>query len=86
VVRRAGLSQRTGRRRKIARFLLGVQRRFPPAAPEVRFISFNGRQGVVVLSEAAPRSAFTFEWSGDRVWAIYAMRNPEKLRRLAGPA
>ena len=44
---------------KIARFLLGVTRRFPPASPEVRFVSLNGRPGVVVYSgaESDPRCA-----------------------------
>jgi RNA polymerase sigma-70 factor (ECF subfamily) len=68
---------------KIARFFLGVQRRFPPVAPEVRLKSLNGRPGVVVLSGGRPDTAFTFEWSGERVSAIYAVRNPEKLRHLS---
>lgn len=69
---------------KIARFLLGVTRRFPPASPEVRFMSLNGRPGVVVLSEGRPNSAFTFEWGDGRITRIYVVRNPEKLRHL-GP-
>ncbi len=68
---------------KIARFFLGIQRRFPPESPEIRFTSLNGRPGVVVFSAGQPHSAFTFEWSGDRIVAIYAMRNPEKLAHLA---
>jgi RNA polymerase sigma-70 factor (ECF subfamily) len=67
---------------KVARFFLGVQRRFPPASPEVRLTSLNGRPGVIVFSEGHPHTAFTFEWSGDRIAAIYAMRNPEKLAHL----
>lgn len=68
---------------RIARFFLGVQRRFPPASPEIRLTSLNGRPGVIVFSEGRPHSAFTFDWSGDRIAEIYAMRNPEKLAHLA---
>jgi RNA polymerase sigma-70 factor (ECF subfamily) len=67
---------------KIARFFLGVQRRFPLRAPEIRVTSLNGRPGVVIFSDGRPHSAFTFEWSGDRIAGIYAMRNPEKLAHL----
>src|SRR5690606_5181500 len=70
---------------KIARFFLGVQRRFPPVSPEVHVLSLNGRPGVVIFSEGRPHSAFTFEWSGERISAIYAIRNPEKLGHLASP-
>lgn len=71
---------------KVARFFLGVQRRFPPVAAEARFVSLNGRPGIVVFSEGRPHTALTFEWEAGRAVAIYAVRNPEKLQHLAGIA
>jgi len=68
---------------KIARFLMGVTRRFPLPSPEVHVLSLNGRPGVVVMSEGHPSSAFTFDWSDHRISRIYVVRNPEKLRHLS---
>lgn len=67
---------------KVARFLLGVQKRFRPDDFTIRLATINGRPGIVTLSGTSPESAITFETTGGKVCAIYAVRNPEKLRAL----
>jgi len=68
---------------KVARFFLGVQRRFPPADPSVRMVSLNGRPGVIVFSGDRPDSAFSFDCDSRGITRIYVVRNPDKLQHLA---
>ena len=46
---------------KIARFFLGLQKRFPPADPSIRLLSLNGRPGAILFSGNEPYSAFSFD-------------------------
>jgi RNA polymerase sigma-70 factor (ECF subfamily) len=71
---------------KVARFFLGVQRRFPPAEPSVRMVSLNGRPGAIVFSGDRPDSAFSFDCDSRGITRIYVVRNPDKLRHLAAAA
>jgi RNA polymerase sigma-70 factor (ECF subfamily) len=71
---------------KVARFLIGVQRRFPPKDVSVRTATLNGRPGAVIFSGAVPHSAFSFECSGGRISQIFVVRNPDKLRHLTQDA
>lgn len=67
---------------KIARFFLGVQRRFPPADPSVRMVSLNGKPGAIMYSGQEPHSAFSFDCVDGKIAHIYVVRNPEKLKHL----
>jgi len=68
---------------KIARFFLGIQKRFPPADPSIRLVSLNGRPGAILFSGEVPYSAFSFECGPTGIARIYVVRNPDKLRHLA---
>ncbi len=68
---------------KIARFFLGIQKRFPPADPSVRMVSLNGRPGAIVFSGDKPDSAFSFEVGPRGIARIFVVRNPDKLKHLA---
>lgn len=67
---------------KVARFFIGVQRRFPTLDPSVRVVSLNGRPGAIMYSGQEPHSAFSFDCVDGKIAHIYVVRNPEKLRHL----
>lgn len=71
---------------KIARFFLGIQKRFPPVDPMVRMVSLNGRPGAIVFSGEQPHSAFSFDCDARGITSIYVVRNPDKLQHLAAAA
>lgn len=70
----------------VARFFIGVQRRFPPEDPSVRMVSLNGRPGAIVYSGSVAQSAFSFDCAGGKITRIYVVRNPDKLRHLTPTA
>jgi RNA polymerase sigma-70 factor (ECF subfamily) len=49
----------------------------------LRFAMVNGMPGVIVDSPEGPRQTAALEIEGDRVRAMYVVRNPDKLRHLA---
>jgi RNA polymerase sigma-70 factor (ECF subfamily) len=69
---------------RIARFFVGVARKWP-LVPPVSLIPcmVNGLPGVVVLhaGERHP-SVLSFEWSERGVSRVYSVRNPEKTQRI----
>lgn len=67
--------------RKISRFLVGI-RPYRPADTILRFISINGRPGVLMSSGGQVYSAISFELDRNRVRNIYIVRNPDKLRHV----
>ncbi|MBI3885853.1 MAG: RNA polymerase sigma-70 factor [Opitutae bacterium] len=67
----------------ISRFFVGIRRRVPVAA-EVRLARINGRAGALVLAAGRVTDALSFDLRGQRIHAIFLVRNPEKLRHLAG--
>lgn len=46
--------------------------------------ALNGQPAVLVHEHGVLTNAYLFDVSGDRVTAIYVVRNPHKLRRLGG--
>jgi RNA polymerase sigma-70 factor, ECF subfamily len=44
----------------------------------------NGQPGLVMQQDGVTVTVFTFEFAGDRIKRIWAMRNPEKLRPWTG--
>ncbi len=81
--RAAALNPITGRD-KILRFLVGIARKRggAPAASEVRRAWINGMPGFV-LHSADGVETLALEIAGGAIAAIYAVRNPDKLRHLA---
>ncbi|CAN5858967.1 sigma-70 family RNA polymerase sigma factor [soil metagenome] len=78
--RRAALHPIYGRD-KIVRFFIGIQRKsaVPESADPVRI---NGLPGFV-LHVADGVETISLETSGEQIVAIYAIRNPDKLRHLS---
>jgi RNA polymerase sigma-70 factor, ECF subfamily len=68
----------------VSRMLAGLLRRFPALREaDIQFLEINGRPGCVIFLDQAPYSAMTLETDGERITAIYTVRNPEKLARLS---
>jgi RNA polymerase sigma-70 factor, ECF subfamily len=79
VVNAAGRPIQTADR--ISRFFVGIRQR---AAAEIafRYTRINGRFGALVFVNDQLDRSISFELEGDRIVAIYMVRNPEKLRHL----
>lgn len=67
---------------KVARFLLAIQRKFPPAA-RTQIFEINGLPSLLICSESGIHSVMTFEIVEGYIQTIYSVRNPEKLQRLS---
>ncbi|MFJ6846436.1 RNA polymerase sigma factor SigJ [Streptomyces griseoluteus] len=69
---------------KVGRFLAGVSTKNLLPAMTHRFIEVNGGVAVLVLSEGRPDTLFQLGITDGAVSAVYVIRNPDKLRALAG--
>ncbi|MET9816606.1 RNA polymerase sigma-70 factor [Streptomyces sp. NPDC006355] len=68
---------------KVGRFLAGAARKSLPDL-SVRFVELNGGPAVLVLSSDEPDAVFQLDIADGRVQTVYVIRNPDKLRPLAG--
>lgn len=70
----------------ISRFFAGIRAKTPEAGHAIlRFLAVNGRPGALLFVDGQLQNAYSFDLAGDRIRAIYVVRNPDKLRHLAGP-
>lgn len=70
----------------ISRFFAGIRaKQGPLLRADLRFLPINGRPGALLFIGGQLQNAYSFDLAGDRIRAIYVVRNPEKLRHLAGP-
>ena len=68
---------------RVAAFLAGVVRKGWIDEMTVRFDTINGLPGLLLSGPHGLVQTTAFEFEGDRVTAIYVVRNPDKLRHLA---
>jgi RNA polymerase sigma-70 factor (ECF subfamily) len=69
-------------RPKIMRFYEGIARKYGlPPAESIELCGLNGLPGLLLHTPEGMES-IAIEVNGERIAAIYAMRNPEKLRHL----
>jgi RNA polymerase sigma-70 factor, ECF subfamily len=67
----------------VSRLIAGLLRKFLALGEtNVQLAEINGRPGCVFILDHAPDTAVTLETDGERITAIYAVRNPVKLARL----
>jgi RNA polymerase sigma-70 factor, ECF subfamily len=66
---------------RVARFFLGLMRKFEArgATYSVAPAPLNGAPGLLVYIDGALDQALTLSIDGDRIAAIYSVRNPDKL-------
>jgi RNA polymerase sigma-70 factor, ECF subfamily len=73
---------------RAARFIVGATRKRADAWWRedftMRFAIINGLPGVIVDAPEGPVQTAAIEIEGDVIRAVYVVRNPEKLRHLAG--
>ncbi|WP_330456505.1 RNA polymerase sigma-70 factor [Streptomyces sp. NBC_00820] len=68
---------------KVGRFLAGVARKGVPGL-SFRFIEVNGALAVLTLADGKPDGVFQVDIADGRVTTVYIIRNPDKIRSLAG--
>ncbi|MEN3942856.1 RNA polymerase sigma factor SigJ [Prosthecobacter sp. SYSU 5D2] len=70
----------------VARFLVGVMHHRPQAHEGRRLVPcrFNGAPGILIHEGGRLVTALTIDVEAGRIQAIYAVRNPDKLRGLEG--
>ncbi|MEZ4504129.1 MAG: RNA polymerase sigma factor SigJ [Dehalococcoidia bacterium] len=72
---------------QVARFLIAMRGMAPADdAIAVAVTELNGQPALTVTLEGTLDSAFLFDATSEGITAIYVVRNPEKLARLAGTA
>lgn len=66
----------------VARFVLGIMRRFVPADTVVRPADINGQPGFIAYQTGRPHAALIFDIRDGKIRTIYAIGNPDKLHAL----
>lgn len=72
----------TGRGR-VTELLLGLKRKGFKAVRRIELVTLNGLPGYALFTNAGLETAIALEVSDGRIAAMYAVRNPEKLRAIA---
>lgn len=68
---------------KIARFITGLRRKFyGSAALDIQMVEVNGDPGLVLNADGTFLGLVTIETDGQRISAVYILRNPDKLSRF----
>jgi RNA polymerase sigma-70 factor (ECF subfamily) len=67
---------------KVARFLLAIQRKFPPTTCTA-LAEINRQPGITISNESNIHTVMTFNIVNGYIQAIYSIRNPEKLKQLS---
>jgi RNA polymerase sigma-70 factor, ECF subfamily len=69
----------------VARFVIGIMRRVVPPETTVRPAEINGQPGFIAYATGRPQAALIFDIRDERIHAIYAIGNPDKLQTLPTP-
>jgi RNA polymerase sigma-70 factor, ECF subfamily len=64
---------------RIVKLVLGLSAQFERRGARMHLAAVNGETGVVVRFEGRISSAMSFGIEGDRIRAVYAVLNPDKL-------
>ncbi|GAB2850897.1 RNA polymerase sigma-70 factor [Streptomyces deserti] len=68
---------------KVGRFLAGAARKSAPDL-SLRLLELNGGPAILALSGGKPDAVFQVDVADGHIQAVYIVRNPDKLRSLAG--
>lgn len=69
----------------VSRFFAGVSRKTSRISRDVQLARINGQAGALILHNGRVDRTMVFELRGDRVAAIYMVRNPDKLQHVPNP-
>jgi len=68
---------------KVARFFIGVAGKNSARDIRIEPTTINGTVGALVYMDGEIDHSLSLAIDGDRIAAIYVVRNPEKLRHIA---
>ena len=66
---------------RIARFFLGILKKAPPGL-EIRRVRVNGQPALLAVLQGKIVNLLTFDVVDDRIATCFAVRNPDKLKRI----
>lgn len=69
-------------RERVSKLLSGLMRKGGPLVRRVELVYLNGLPGALLYEESGLGTAFALQTTANGVSAIYAVRNPDKLRHL----
>jgi RNA polymerase sigma-70 factor (ECF subfamily) len=64
----------------VSKFVLGYTRKLHWSESDFQVVTINGSPGLLLRHPVAGDGTFSFDIAGDRIRAIYVVRNPDKLR------
>lgn len=70
---------------RIVRLVLGLQRRFYRNTSTFHLATINGETGLCLRTDGQVASVLSVDTDGDRLLAVYAVVNPDKLRGASAP-
>lgn len=70
-------------RERVTSLLLGLKRKGAATLRRIELVTINGLPGYALIHDAGLETAMAFEARDGRIAAMYAVRNPDKLRRIA---
>jgi RNA polymerase sigma-70 factor (ECF subfamily) len=77
-------------RDRVTQLLTGLYRKGAPRVTKIELVMLNGMPGILLYEDVGLVTALAMQTTPEGVAAIYAVRNPDKLRRLtpdrSGPA
>lgn len=68
---------------RVTQLLLGLKRKGAAAVRRIELVSLNGLPGYALFTDAGLDTVMALQVSNGRIAAMYAVRNPEKLRAVA---
>ena len=68
---------------RVTQLLLGLKRKGFASVRRIEFVTLNGLAGYALFTDAGLETAIALEVTGGRIAAMYAVRNPDKLQRIA---
>lgn len=68
---------------RVTQLLLGLKRKGAAAVRRIELITLNGLPGYALFTDAGLDTVMALQVSNGRIAAMYAVRNPEKLRAVA---
>lgn len=68
---------------RVTQLLLGLKRKGFASVRRIEFVTLNGLAGYALFTDAGLETAMALEVSEGRIAAMYTVRNPDKLQRIA---
>lgn len=68
---------------RVTQLLLGLKRKGAAAVRRIELITLNGLPGYALFTDAGVDTVMALQVANGRIAAMYAVRNPEKLRAVA---